>query len=278
MRAIKKINNNVAICTDSNNNELIAFGKGIGFLAMPYEILDLSLISMTFYRIDSRFYNLIEEIPENVFEVAALIVHKTQRTLKCNLNPNLVVGLSDHINFAIIRMKKYKKMQMLFSYDVEQLYPKETELGRYAVKLIQEKLYVKLPDSEITNIAMHFVNAEEEKEPDTEGMDSEALISKVADKIEAFFSLTIDRNGFNYNRFAMHLRYYLKRIKEKTQFMDDNVLIMQAMKEKNPQVYECAYMIGNFIDEKLESKSTEDEILYLMMHINRIIKNMTIED
>ena len=31
MRAIKKINNNVAICADSNNKELIAFGKGIGF-------------------------------------------------------------------------------------------------------------------------------------------------------------------------------------------------------------------------------------------------------
>jgi len=76
----------------------------------------------------------------------------------------------------------------------------------------------------------------------------------------------------------MHLRYYLKRIKDKTQFIDDNVLIVQAMKEKNPKVYECAYMVGNFIDEKLESKSTEDEILYLMMHIYRIIKNTTIED
>jgi len=277
MRAIKKINNNVAICMDSNNKELIAFGKGIGFLAMPYEILDLSLISMTFYQIDSTFYNLIKEIPENVFEVAALIVHKTQITLKCNLNPNLVVGLSDHINFAIIRMKKYKKMKMLFSYDVEQLYPKETELGRYAVKLIQERLYVKLPDSEITNIAMHFVNAEEEKEPE-EGPDTEALILEIADKIEKELSITIDRNEFNYNRFAMHLRYYLKRIKDKTQFIDDNVLIVQAMKEKNPNVYECAYMVGNFIDEKLESKSTEDEILYLMMHIYRIIKNTTIED
>lgn len=277
MKAIKKINNNVAICTDNNNKELIAFGKGIGFPAMPYDIFDLSLISMTFYRIDNKFYNLIEGIPENVFEVSALTVNEAKKTLKCNLNPNLVVGLADHINFSIIRMKKYKKMKMIFSYDVEQLYPKETEIGRYAVKLIKEKLYVTLPNSEITNIAMHFVNAEEEKELE-EGTDTEALILVIADKIEQDFSLTIDRDDFNYNRFAMHLRYYLKRIKEKSQFMDDNVLILQAMKEKHPQVYECAYMIGNFIDEKLESKSTEDEILYLMMHIYRIIKNISIED
>jgi len=278
MKAIKKINNNVAICEDGNNKELIAFGKGIGFPAMPYQILDLSLISMTFYRIDNRFYNLIEEIPENVFEVAALIADKAQRTLKCNLNPNLVVGLADHINFAIIRMKKYKKMKMPFSYDVEQLYPKETALGRYAVELIQKKLYVNLPDSEVTSIAMHFVNAEEENEPETEETDAEALIWEVTDKIENFFSTIIDRTDFNYNRFAMHMRYYLKRIKGKTQFIDDNVAIVQMMKEKNPQVYDCTSMIAKFIDEKLESKSTEDEMLYLMLHINRIIKNTIIEN
>jgi len=275
MRAIKKINNNVAICTDNNNKELVAFGKGIGFPKMPYEISDLSLISMTFYRIDSKFYNLIGEIPENVFEVSAIIVQEAQNILKCNLNPNLVVSLSDHINFAILRMRKYKKMQMVFSYDVEQLYPKETELGKYALKLIKERLYMKLPDSEITSIAMHFVNAEEEKEPE-EGADTEELILEVASKIEEFFSVTIDRNDFNYNRFAMHLRYYLKRIKAKNQFVDDNVSIVQAMKEKNPRVYECAYMIGNFIDERLNSESTEDEILYLMIHIYRIIRNTTI--
>ncbi|MGG7618069.1 PRD domain-containing protein [Bacillus coreaensis] len=276
MRAIKKINNNVAICTDSNNKELIAFGKGIGFRPMPYEITDLSSISMTFYRIDNRFYNLIEEIPENIFEVTALIVDKARNTLTSPLNPNLLIGLADHINFAIIRLKKYKKMQMLFSYDIEQLYPQETTLGRYAVELIKKRLGVILPDSEITNIAMHFVNAQEEKEPEKEGPDTESLIWEVADKIEIFFSITIDRTSFNFNRFAMHMRYYIKRVKEETQFMNDNSTILQVMKENNEQVYECAFMIGNYIDEKLKSNTTKDEILYLMMHINRIIKNTNI--
>ncbi|MDF1510336.1 PRD domain-containing protein [Robertmurraya sp. DFI.2.37] len=276
MKAIKKINNNVAICTDNHNKELIAFGRGIGFPPMPYEIKDLSSISMTFYRIDNRFYNLMEEIPENIFEVTALIVDKARKTLSSPLNPNLLIGLADHINFAIIRLKKYKKMQMLFSYDVEQLYPIETNLGRYAVELVKKRLGVILPESEVTNIAMHFVNAQEEKEPETEGPDTEALISEVADKIEGFFSINIDRTSFNYNRFAMHMRYYLKRIKEETQFMNDNSVILQVMKENNEKVYDCAFMIGSYIDEKLESKTTDDEILYLMMHINRIIKNTKI--
>jgi len=277
MKAIKKINNNVVLCVDGNNKELIAFGKGVGFPAMPYEI-DLSKISMTFYRIDKRFYDLIEGIPEDVFEVSALIVNKARNTLRGNLNPNLVISVADHINFSIIRMKKYKNMKMLFSYDVEQLYPKETELGKYAVKLIQKKLLITLPNSEITNIAMHLVNAEEEQVQEKVGPAVENLISGIVDKIESVFSITIDRSGFNYNRFAMHLRYYLKRISNKEQFKDDNATLTQLMKEGYPQVYECTVEIGNLIKEKYQSEITEDEILYLMIHVNRIVQNTISKD
>jgi len=273
MKAIKKINNNVVICVDDNKKELIAFGKGIGFPAVPYEITDLSLISMTFYKMDRSYYKLLEEIPEEIFEVSALIVKKAQRTLNCNLNPNLLPGLADHINFALTRMKKYKKMKMLFSYDIEQLYPQETELARYAVKIIQKNLFVKLPDSEITNIAMHFVNAEEENITTPSNMNIDEIIQEITKEIEIVFQVVIDRKGFNYNRFVMHLRYYIKRIEEKKQFVDDNSVLFQAMKEENPKIYDCAKQITAIIDKKLGAQSTEDVMLYLMIHIGRILKN-----
>ena len=240
---------------------------------MPYEIKDLSALTMTFYRIDKRFYDLIEDIPEQVLEVTAQIVDEARKTLLSPLNPNLLIGLSDHINFAVIRLRKYKKMQMLFSYDVEQLYPKETALGRFAVQLIKRKLGMVLPESEITNIAMHLVNAKEEKEPETEGPDTEMVISEVAKMIEGYFQIEVDRKSFNYNRFAMHMRYYLKRIKEEAQFMNDNSSIYDAMKESNPEVYDCALIISDYIDKTLQAETTKDEFLYLMMHIYRITKN-----
>lgn len=46
MKVIKNINNNVSICVDDNNREVIAFGKGIGFKKPPYE-LELSQIDRT---------------------------------------------------------------------------------------------------------------------------------------------------------------------------------------------------------------------------------------
>ena len=272
MEAIKKINNNVAICIDSKNKELIAFGKGIGFPKMPYEITDLSLISMTFYRIDNQFYELMEDIPEDVFEVTAHIVNKAEQLLDCSLNPNLIVTLADHINFAIIRVKKYKNMKMLFSYDIEQLYERETLLGKYAVDLIRQKLNVTLPESEITNIAMHFINAEEERIPENNGSSDEEAIQGCVDLIEGIFNIKINRDDFSYNRFSMHIRYYLKRIKDKKQFKDNNKELIKSMKETYPKVNICALKIAEFFKERYNESVSEDEILYLMIHINRIVQ------
>ena len=39
MKVIKNINNNISLCLDSRNNEVVAFGKGIGIPKPPYECL-----------------------------------------------------------------------------------------------------------------------------------------------------------------------------------------------------------------------------------------------
>lgn len=44
MELFKKINNNVALARDAKGREMVVFGKGIGFPAMPYELTDLSLV------------------------------------------------------------------------------------------------------------------------------------------------------------------------------------------------------------------------------------------
>ncbi|MFD2388683.1 CAT RNA binding domain-containing protein [Enterococcus rivorum] len=139
MKVVKKINNNVAVCQDANGNELVAFGIGIGFPKMPYELNDLSKISMTFYQLNAHYYQLLSEIPQAIFDISAEIVKLAQIKLSKNLNPNMVFSLADHLQFAITRMKKFKDMKLIFSYDIQQLYPRETELGQSAIELVQKK-------------------------------------------------------------------------------------------------------------------------------------------
>lgn len=72
---IKKINNNnIAIAVDGENNEVIVFAKGIGYGNIPYEIKDLSVIERTFYDVDNRYYGLLKEIPNNIFNLVTKMV------------------------------------------------------------------------------------------------------------------------------------------------------------------------------------------------------------
>ena len=48
MQAIKKINNNFALCLDSSGVEMIAYGRGIGFGQFPCEV-DLDKLDGTYW-------------------------------------------------------------------------------------------------------------------------------------------------------------------------------------------------------------------------------------
>ena len=72
MKVIKNINNNISLCLDSRNNEVVAFGKGIGFTKPPYDV-PLSKIDRTFYDVDEEQLAVLKRIPEDVLEAAAEI-------------------------------------------------------------------------------------------------------------------------------------------------------------------------------------------------------------
>lgn len=101
MQICKKINNNVALARDAKGRELVVFGKGIGFPAMPYELTDLSAVQRTFYDVNEKYFALLRDIPGEVFLLADDIAADAQDELDCSLSPNLTYALADHLNFAI---------------------------------------------------------------------------------------------------------------------------------------------------------------------------------
>lgn len=273
MRVVKKINNNAVVCLDSNGAELVAFGKGLGFQKVPYELTDMGKISMTFYKLNYQYYQLLKEIPSEIFDLSANIVSYAQTTISREISPNLVFGLADHINFAITRINNYQGMQLPFSYDVEQLYPQETKVGYQAVKLINQRLKINLPTSEVTAIAMHFVNSPgAEIATSEENQTDDELIEQATKILEQEFDITIDRKEFTYNRFTIHLRYYIKRMKAHAQlFENDNTSLFNTMKQEEPRIYVGAKRIADYVDGILTTTSNQDELFYLMIYVKRIV-------
>ncbi len=274
MKVVKKLNNNVAMCIDDNGEQLVAFGKGIGFPPVPYDLTDMEKISMTFYKLNMQYFQLLKDVPSEIFDISSKIVIETQELIpKRALSSNLLFSLADHINFALTRIKDYQGLQLPFSYDVKHLYPKETKIGYDAVAMINEHFHVQLPLSEVTAIAMHLVNSQFEK-VSVAGtvLNDDNLIEYATKIIEQEFDLILNREEFTYNRFVMHLRYYLKRIHQQTPLNDsNNFSLFNTMRNEEPQIYLGAKRIADYIDEQLKTKSSQDEIFYLMIYVRRIV-------
>lgn len=269
MKVIKKINNNVALCFDNNDHELIAFGNGIGFPKMPYELTDLSKVERTFYGVDASFITMMETLDEGVFKVCIQIADHARKELDTSLTSNVVFTLADHISFAIERMHKGIDIKMPLYYDLAYLYEKEVAVGKYALKLIRSELHEYLPDNEVYAIALHFINAEEQP-GGSDSYDSDKIIRQVTYMIEGYFEIQLSKEDFNYSRFVSHMQYLLKRKNGNVPISSNNKKLFQEMRESFPQIYGCVKDIEKYFQDRLHWKLSEEELLYLMLHINRL--------
>jgi len=272
LKVIKKINNNAALCIDGNNQELIALGKGIGFPKTPYDLTDMGKVDMTFYRVSEGTVSMISTIPSEVIAVSVELVKLAQSTINSNFSSNIVFSLADHINFAIERVRKHETFDFSLSYDIEHLYPQEYQLGLEAIKLIKKCLKVELPKGEETAIAIHFINSKETSKTYLNEDITKNLLLLVTNTVENTFNVKIDQSSFAFNRFKIHFKYYLRRLKDGNQISEEiSPDLMKDIGSGYRDIYNCAVEIVNSIDKQLHVQSTDDELFYLAIYINRMI-------
>lgn len=271
MKIIKKINNNVAIALDGRGKELIVFGKGIGFPKIPYELTDLSKVERTFYDIEPQYYGLLQELPEDIIRVASKMVLRIKNQVAKNLNPNLVFILADHINFAVERARKGLDISLPYSYELEYEQPGITKLAAFFVKNIRKRYQVFLPKGEITSITMHILNAMEGTSGKVDEKESSGvIIRKVTEIIEEHFDIQIDKESFNYFRFKNHMKYFVDRKSRKEEFTDQNQELYDSMRKSHPETYECVLKINEYITEIFHERCSSEEMLYFIIHVNRL--------
>ncbi|MCI8558791.1 MAG: PRD domain-containing protein [Lachnospiraceae bacterium] len=269
MKVIRNINNNVAVCLDNNNHEVIAFGKGIGFKKAPYEIA-LSQIDRTYYNLEPHYIALLDELPADVMDVTFEIVQKGSSYLKTEFNTVFWFSLCDHINFAIENTKKGLVLSNPMTNEIRHFYEREMKLGEWAIKHISKRLSVRLPQSEVGNIAMHFINARQQVKQAAERNDIEHFVDDITDIIESGMNIIIDRDSFSYSRFVTHLKYLLKRSGKLHMPESENEKLYESVCEEFPKLKAVGEKIKEYIVATLQVEPAKEELLYLMIHINRL--------
>lgn len=261
MKLIKNINNNVALCLDRKGNECIVTGKGVGFMK-PTENVPLNKIERTFYNVEPTYFNFISKVDSQILDIACEIVDYANFKHENRYGSNLVFSLADHITFAIQRNKENIILELPLYYEIKRCYPDEIELGEVALKMINEELVVDLPEEEAVSIALHFINFQKK----SIGTQSKTLIQKCTDIIEKEMNIKLDKSQFNYTRFVTHMYYLLDRSKKVLLPTTDNQQMFDTLVEKYPKAYHCALLI----QDELNSKLNDEELIYLIIHINRL--------
>lgn len=269
MQVIKKINNNVALCVDHSGREVVAMGKGLGFGPIPREV-PLREIERTFYDIDDTGRNVMKDLPSNVLLFAAGVIDTAVNELPYDLSPNAVLLLADHIAFILERNRKRMNVRMPLAYDVQQTYPAEYKLAEDVVRQIRLEFAAGISMDEAAGIALNLINNRAEEAPQERTEGDAGMLEDVTEIVEEYFKLWVARDSFNYSRFATHLQYLFQRIHQQKTIDSENIRMYRDLRSEFPDISACVEKIAAHMNEKWECSLSEEEKLYLILHVNRI--------
>ena len=269
----KVINNNVISAYDVNQQEIVIMGKGIGFKAHTGELIDESKIEKVF-RIENenlsrQFQELLENIPLEHMQLTSDIISYAIKNLNVQLNQNIYITLTDHINFAIQRQSQGIQLKNALLWETKKFYHQEYLMGKYAVDLLNEKLGTEFTEDEAGFIALHFVNAEYNTTiNDTFEMTN--MIQKILELVRLEMGIEFDEESLHYERFITHLKFLVQRLYRHELLKDDEIEFARMMENKYPKEYECSNHIAEYIEKEYGIGIASEEIMFLAIHIKRV--------
>lgn len=269
----KVINNNIISAYEKSGAEVIVMGRGIGFKKKQGEMVPADQISKIF-RIKSRtlaeqFKELLANMPLERVRISDEIISHAKDHLKLKLNQSIYVTLTDHINFAIERVSQGIEPQNALLWEIKRFYPQEFQLEIYALELIQDRLDILLPEDEAGFIALHFVNAEYGTDI-RDAVKFPDQMQAIVDIVERDLGILLDESSLHYERFMTHIKFLIQRIYRKELLSSEDRELSLLMQRKYPREYQCSLKVAEYIMQATGSRLSEEEIMYLSVHIRRV--------
>lgn len=274
---IKRIlTNNAVVIDDENQQEKIVCGKGIAFKKRPGMEIDEMSINQTFILEGggeySRFEQLLKDVPLEYLELSSEIINMAKLEFAKKFKDNVIITLSDHLYVAIKRCREGMTISNPLLWDIKNFYEIEYDIGLRALELIKNKFHIQLPNDEAGFISLHIVNVE----LDEDNMDHIFQVTKVIQEIMTIvkyhFHAEFDTSNVYYYRFITHLKFFALRLLKDNQFNEDEENeLLDVVKDKYCTSYECVLKIKDFLEKKYNYTLQEDEIVYLTIHVHRVV-------
>ena len=215
LKIAKVLNNNIVIAVNERGEDVIAMGCGIAFGKKRGDALDPAKVERLFTNsvpeLSGRFEELAKAIPAEYIEAAEKVIAMAKMQLGKELADNLYLSLADHIYFTIQRWHSNMLIRNRLLLETRMLYPDEFRAGQDAVKYLDERFKVDLPEDEAAFIALHFVNASMGMQMN-ETVQITQIVQEVSSVIRNYFHLEFDPDSLDYFRMVTHIKFFAQRI------------------------------------------------------------------
>jgi transcriptional antiterminator len=271
---VKKIlNNNVIIATDASKEEVVVIGKGIGFGRKASDFITRESVEKTFIlkneQEKEQYKMLMGHVSEKLVELMNEIISYIQDSVDKPLNERIHIALTDHIAFAIKRIKTGMAISNPFLVETQSLYPDEYKIATHVVHMIRERLNLHLPEGEIGFITLHIYSAIADQ-TFTEVNKHSRFIAEVVEIIEQDLEMELKRDSIHYLRFVRHLLFTIQRLKT-GEMVEEPMKLGDLLKEEYPASYALAWKVMKILQNRLQMDVPEAEAVYLTMHLQRFV-------
>lgn len=278
MRVVNVINNNIITSLDENHREIIVTGRGLGFKVKKGQLVDENRIEKVFslssQTKNDKLIDIISDIPLEHLEAADLIIENAKKILGDKLKETIYLSLIDHISCAIERLNSNISFTNPLLWEIKSYYPDEFRAGIESIALLKKNYGLKFPVDEAGFIAMHFITSEYETSMDVT-MDIPKLTAKIVSIIEEYFHNKVDQSSIHYERFITHLKFFAARVLQHKQLKEeDDGLFREMIQSQYKDCYQCVLKIKEYVEKTYHVKVSEEEVMYLTVHIRRITMSM----
>lgn len=250
-------------------------GKGIAFKKKVKDIIVEENIEKIFTlsnpNINNKFIDLVSNIPLEYTVISEKIIRYAKEKTGKKFNESIYISLTDHIYNAIERNRQGIIVTNGLSWETKRLYSEEYEVGLEALEIIKKEFDINLTEDEAAFIALHFVNANlNEEMPILMGITK--LIQEILNIVKYNFNIEFDLDSLSYYRFVTHLKFFAQRLfNNKINDNNEENDLFDMIKGKYCEAYKCVIKIQKFILERYKYNLSKEEMLYLIIHIQKLI-------
>lgn len=277
MRVVKVLNNSLVLALDEKGQETILMGKGIGYQkSIGYQFQENEIEKVFILKDKEMSRNIIRLASETdsvYFELAKTVIDYAEEVFHMKLMDHIYLSLTDHLSFAAQRVRDGIVLRNFYTMEMKKFNPNEFQVGEYAVMLMNEQLGMEIPLDEAGNIAFHFINAQYQHPYNSQNLMIAGTVNDLLDIVKYSFGISYQEDSTAYSRFVTHLRLFAQRLVSRKLLPEDKSdLLYDQIYAVCSEEFGCVEKIQIYVMDKFHQTLSNQENMYLALHIHRVLE------